>query len=69
MEDSDYLKQVGENIRRIRLSQNITQMALGEMCDFERSNMRRIESGKNNLTLKTLLKIARALNVDLKDFL
>ncbi len=69
MDEATFINQVGENISRIRKSQNMTQMALADACDFERSNMRRIESGKTNPTLKTLYKIAKALKVNPKELL
>jgi transcriptional regulator with XRE-family HTH domain len=60
------LNTLGENIKRIRLKKGITQKALAEACDFETPNMRRIEAGKTNPTVKTLLKIANALQIDVR---
>lgn len=65
MNHSEYLKQVGLNIKRIRLDKGIKQIELAYACDFEKQNMQRIEAGKTNVTLKTLLKISEALNVDM----
>lgn len=69
MDERVYLKKVGKNIKKIRISKGITQVELAFMCDFEKANMNRIESGNNNPTLKTLVKIANALEVDLFDLL
>ena len=69
MDDGVYLKKVGKNIKKIRISKGITQVDLAYMCDFEKANMNRIESGNNNPTIRTLLKIANALEVDLLEFL
>ena len=38
---------------------------MGYRCDIERANMRRIEAGRTNPTIKTLLKISTALSVKL----
>ncbi|MEN6619589.1 MAG: helix-turn-helix transcriptional regulator [Rikenellaceae bacterium] len=63
-----YLK-VGQKIRKIREDKGISQQELADRCNFEKSNMSRIEAGKTNLTLKTLLTISTVLTVPLKDFL
>jgi transcriptional regulator with XRE-family HTH domain len=68
MKDSDYLKKIGENIRAIRLQKKISQVDLAAACDFEKGNMRRIEAGRTNPTVLTLLKISRALDVNVIDF-
>ena len=57
---------VGEKIRRIREGKNISQQELAALCNFEKSNMSRIESGRTNLTLKSLLTISEALNIQIK---
>ena len=63
-----YLK-VGQKIRKTREDKSISQQELADRCNFEKSNMSRIEAGKTNLTLKTLLIISKVLTVPLKDFL
>jgi len=69
MTDKELLIIIGNNIRKIRLRKNITQVELAEKCDFEKSNMRRIEAGNTNPTIKTLLKIANGLDVTIVDLL
>lgn len=65
--ESVILKRVGENIARIRKERKITQIELGHRCDFDRSNMRRIEAGRTNPTLLTLQKIATALETTVEE--
>jgi len=62
---SSVLMVIGMKIRKLREQKNISQQDLAAACNFEKSNMCRIESGRTNLTIKTLLKIASALEVDL----
>jgi len=62
-----YIK-VGQKIRKIREGGNISQQELADRCNFEKSNMSRIEAGRTNLTLKTLYTISNALSVPIKDF-
>ncbi len=58
----DFLVEVGDNIRRIRTRQGFTLEELGRDIGLDKSNMHRIEQGRN-ITLLTLLKIAAFLEV------
>lgn len=58
----DLLIRIGQQIKTIREEKNITQQDLAAMCNFEKSNKSRIESGRNNLTIRTLYKIGQALS-------
>ena len=64
MENSLQIK-VGKRIRKIRESKGISQQELAAKCNFEKSNMSRLESGRVNSTLATLEKIALALEVNI----
>lgn len=57
---------LGKRIRKLRLSKKMTLAKLAAYCDFEKSNMARIEKGNTNPTFKTLHKIANALEIDIK---
>ncbi len=57
-----FLKQVGDNIRKERLKKGYTLAGLGEDIGLDKSNMHKIEQGKN-ITLVTLLKIAAFLEI------
>ena len=67
MEDRQLFFGIGERIRQLRTEWGISQQDLAALCDFEKSNMSRIESGKTNLTLKNMYKISRALGVRLSE--
>lgn len=67
MEDKEFLLKLGANIKRIRLEKKLTQVELGNLCDFEKSAMNRIEAGRTNLTILNLKKIANGLDVTLLD--
>lgn len=69
MDHNAYLIRIGKNIKELRCGKGLSQSELAYMCNFEKTNMSRIESGKNNPTIKTLLKIADALEVSLFDIL
>ena len=66
MEDSLKIK-VGKRIQEIRDKKKISQQDLAAKCNFEKSNMSRLEAGKVNPTLSTLEKISNALEVNITD--
>jgi len=61
------LKDIGKNIKTIRLDKGLSQSALGKICHFEKASMSRIEAGKINITIKTLYIICNALEVRIID--
>jgi len=54
-------EKVGENIRRFRKKQGLTQEKLAELSKIDPKSIIQIENGKRNPTLKTLRRIALAL--------
>lgn len=69
MENSKFLNALGVRIKELRSEQGISQQELAGVCDFEKANMSRIESGGTNPTILTLLKICIALNINLHELL
>lgn len=67
MSESEIYIAIGKKIKSIRESKGITQQAVADICDFEKSNVSRIESGRTNMTIKNLFKISQALNVKMKE--
>jgi transcriptional regulator with XRE-family HTH domain len=65
----DYLQKIGVRIKTLRKKRGMTQQELAFLCNFEKSNMSRIEKGKTNPTILTLQKISKALKVPLEDLL
>ena len=55
---------VGQQLKSLRKKQKLTQLEVGVRAGLEESAVQRIESGRINSTLKTLLKIANVLNVE-----
>jgi transcriptional regulator with XRE-family HTH domain len=63
LEDSLQIK-VGKRIQEIRIEKNLSQQDLAAKCNFEKSNMSRLEAGRANATLSTLETVSKALEVD-----
>ena len=63
----EFQHKLGKRIKALREMRGISQQELASMCDFEKSNMSRLEAGRTNPTVVTLLKISEALSVDLPD--
>ena len=57
----EYLLTLGKKIRTARVDKNLSQQALADLCDIEKSNLSRMESGKINPTILTLRKISEQL--------
>ena len=45
----------------------MNQQDLADLCNFDKADMSKIESGKANPTIKTLLRISQALDVKFSD--
>ena len=63
MDSPDYLKIMGANIKRLRCEKgfSLRQMAAG--CNVDHSDIAKIEKGWVNITILTLLELAKGLDV------
>ena len=59
----------GKKVLERRLFLKISQETLANMADIDRTYLPDIEKGKRNVSLRVADKIAKALNVSLKDLL
>ena len=69
MKKEQLQQKIGEKIKEIWESKMISQQNLAAMCNFEKGNMSRIESGRTNPTIETIYKISQALGVKMIDIL
>ena len=63
----DILTIVGSNIRKVRLSQKMSQNQLAFEAGVTREFVNKVESGNYNISLKNLEKLALILEVEVKD--
>lgn len=67
LDKNETLIRIGLKIREIRETKKLSIQELADKLDMEYNNVIRIEKGRTNFTIGTLIKIANALDVDLKD--
>lgn len=57
---------LGEKIKQIRKSRNLTQEELGRLIGVQKAQVSKIENGKSSATLATMNKIFRAMKAKAK---
>ncbi len=69
-DDEYYYRIIRKNIRKYRLSRNLTQQDLADMTELSREYICDIEneSRGKHLTISVLGRIAEALKIDIRDF-
>ncbi len=63
----DDAKKLGENLKKLRIKKDISQIELARMLSVDRSFVSNIENGKNNPTLSTISSLAKALKVSTEE--
>jgi transcriptional regulator with XRE-family HTH domain len=58
------LRLFADNMRRIRKSKDLSQEALADLCDLDRTYISGIERKRRNLSIRNIQRIAEALGVD-----
>lgn len=59
---------VGKRIRQIRKEYKISQEKLGELAQLQSTYIGGVERGERNISLETLEKIIKALDITYSDF-
>lgn len=68
-EQEKFLKAVGKNVDKKRKEQKLSFSELALRCDMEKSNLVKLTSQGKNITLASLFKIAKGLDVAVNDLL
>jgi transcriptional regulator with XRE-family HTH domain len=61
------LEQFGTKVRKYRLKKKLSQEKLAELADLHRTYIGQVECGKRNVALKNIAKLAKALNISIKE--
>jgi transcriptional regulator with XRE-family HTH domain len=64
---NDIVKRVAHRLQEARIRAGLTQTQLGERTGIKQSYIFELEFGNTNITLRTLEKMAGALDLDLRD--
>lgn len=67
--DEKIIKDFGKNLKNIRKAKKLSTRALGDLADVDFSLINRIELGKVNPTLTTILVLAGALKIDVAELI
>ena len=62
-DEDETLKKFGEQLRQLRAARQLTQEELAAKAGFSRSYYNEIETGKRNISLLNLYKLAQCLEV------
>ncbi|MGW5126665.1 helix-turn-helix domain-containing protein [Streptomyces sp. NPDC004069] len=63
------VSRIGQRIREVREHRNLTQERVFLAVPMNRAHYQDIEAGRANPTLRTLLRIARAIGVDVDELM
>lgn len=58
----------GKRVRELRIAKKLSQEQLAHLADVHRTYIGMIERAEKNITLVNIEKIAKALEVSIKDF-
>jgi len=67
-QDSNFLILFGNNLQKFRKAKKLSYRKLAQLCNVDHSQISKIEKGLISVQLKTIIDLARALNVHPKDF-
>ena len=62
--ESNAVEVIAKNVRRLRLERSWSQEELADKCNLHRTYIGAIERSERNITVKTLFRIAEALECD-----
>ena len=59
---------VGQRIKELRNEIGISQEALGNKAEIDRTYVTDVENGRRNISIENLYKLVNALDIEFKDF-
>lgn len=58
----------GRRVRELRQQKNISQEALAHLAELDRTYMNSLENGRRNVSIQTIEKVLKALEVSFLEF-
>lgn len=68
LSEQEFLRDFGQKIKETRMKKGLSLNKLASEHGFEKASFSRLESGKSNVTLKTLFKLSVAFEVSPSHF-
>lgn len=68
IDDKKFLKSLGQNINRVRKEKKISFQELSFRTNIEKSNLVKLTTKGSNITVSTLNKISKGLEVSINEF-
>lgn len=65
----DIKVKLGQRVKELRLSKGYSQEKLAELSDLDRTYIPGIESGKRNVSLVVVEKIAKAFQINISELM
>ncbi|MBR1942947.1 helix-turn-helix transcriptional regulator [bacterium] len=65
--ENNFNEKLGQRIKELRIANNLKQSQLADILEMERTNLTRIECGNQRPNDENLIKLAKILNVKIKD--
>lgn len=69
LDKDQFLVQLGAAVRARRVLMNLSQEALADYAEIDRSHMGKIERGERNVTILNIVRIAKALGCNPSELL
>ncbi len=66
--EETFIISLGTQVRKIREQKNLSQQNLADLCNVPKSTIARVERAEVNVTIKTLIKIANAIEISPTQF-
>jgi len=66
-EEQDILSDFGNRLRKLRIEKGFSQENFADLTQLDRTYVSGLERGKRNPSYLILLKIAKSLNISVKD--
>ena len=68
-DERDTCVEFGQVVRRLRLERGLSQEKLGQLAQLDRTYISQTELGLRNVTIGTVRKLAKALEVKMSELL